>query len=101
MVKEIGIEQVISRGIKKIMTGFLAILPELPQEELNLDNLFKQAKWEEQAEVVTREYEVEKITTTAGVRGNEATDEILDYLYYRVRDNKFQIPTKLAKKLNM
>ena len=48
-----------------------------------------------------KEYEVEKITTTAGVRGNEATDEILDYLYYRVRDNKLQIPTKLAEKLNI
>ena len=92
----------ILRGIKRIMTGYLAILPVLPQEEeLNLDNLFKSAKWEEQSEIKTKEYEVEKITTTAGVRGNEATDEILDYLYYRVRDNKLQIPTKLAEKLNI
>jgi hypothetical protein len=56
---------------------------------------------QKQSEIKTKEYEVEKITTTAGVRGNEATDEILDYLYYRVRDNKLQIPTKLAEKLNI
>ena len=51
--------------------------------------------------VETKEYEVEKVTTAAGVRGNEASDEILDFLYYRVRDRSPQIPLKLAQKLNI
>ena len=29
-------------------------------------------------------YEVEKVTMVAGVRGNEAEDEILNYLYYLI-----------------
>ena len=39
--------------------------------------------WEEIKEVTTVEYEVEKVTTTAGVRGAEAEDEALNNLYYR------------------
>jgi len=39
--------------------------------------------WEEIKEVTTVEYEVEKVTTTAGVRGAEAEDEALNKLYYR------------------
>ena len=39
--------------------------------------------WEEIKEVTTVEYEVEKVTTTAGVRGAEAEDEALHNLYYR------------------
>lgn len=39
--------------------------------------------WEEIKEVTTKEYEVEKVTTTAGVRGAEAEDEALNKLYYR------------------
>tara|TARA_R100001369_G_scaffold21018_1_gene38355 strand:- start:44 stop:325 length:282 start_codon:yes stop_codon:yes gene_type:complete len=39
--------------------------------------------WEEIKEVTTVEYEVEKVTTTAGVRGAEAEDEAMNLLYYR------------------
>jgi len=39
--------------------------------------------WEEIKEVTTVEYEIEKVTTTAGVRGAEAEDEALNKLYYR------------------
>ena len=39
--------------------------------------------WEEIKEVTTVEYEIEKVTTTAGVRGAEAEDEALNNLYYR------------------
>ena len=56
----------------------------LPQDDLDLDKLFKQAKWEELADVLDKGYEVEKVTKVAGVRGSEAKDEILDYLYYLV-----------------
>ncbi len=39
--------------------------------------------WEEIKEVTTKEYEIEKVTTVAGVRGAEAEDEALNKLYYR------------------
>ena len=56
----------------------------LPQDDLDLDKLFKEAKWEEIADVLDKGYEVEKVTKVAGVRGTDAKDEILDYLYYSV-----------------
>ena len=86
-------------GIAIIMKGFLSLQPQT--EELNLESLFQNVKWKEIKDVVTREYEIEKVTQTAGVRGNEAEDEILDYLYYRVSYNAYQIPPKLIKKLNI
>ena len=39
--------------------------------------------WNEIEEVTTVEYEVEKVTQVAGVRGAEAVDEALAFLYYR------------------
>jgi len=39
--------------------------------------------WEEVEEVTTKEYSIEYITHTAGVRGDEAEDEILLHLWYR------------------
>lgn len=86
-------------GIAIIMKGFLSLQPQT--EELNIESLFQNVKWKEIEDVVTKEYEVEKVTQTAGVRGNEAEDEILDYLYYRVSYNAYQIPPKLIKKLNI
>jgi len=52
-------------------------------EELDLDAMWENTIWEEIKEVTTVEYEVEKVTTTAGVRGAEAEDEALHNLYYR------------------
>ena len=52
-------------------------------EELDLDAMWENTIWEEIKEVTTVEYEVEKVTTTAGVRGAEAEDEALNKLYYR------------------
>mgnify|MGYP007059432640 CR=1 FL=1 len=54
----------------------------LPQDDLDLDKLFKEAKWEEIADVLDNGYEDEKVTKVAGVRGSEAKAEILDYSYY-------------------
>jgi len=56
----------------------------LPEDNLDLDKLFKEAKWEKIEDVLDKGYEVEKVTMVAGVRGNEAEDEILNYLYYLV-----------------
>jgi len=50
---------------------------------LDLDALWENTVWEEIEEVVTIEAEVEQITPVAGVRGAEAEDEALEYLYYR------------------
>ena len=62
----------------------LASMLLLPQDDLDLDKLFKEAKWEEITDVLDKGYEVEKVTKVAGVRGSEAKDKILDYLYYLV-----------------
>ena len=56
----------------------------LPEDNLDLDKLFKEAKWEQIEDVLDKGYEVEKVTMVAGVRGNEAEDEILNYLYYLI-----------------
>ena len=39
--------------------------------------------WEEIEDVIDVYYEVEQVTAVAGVRGSEAEDEALHYLYYR------------------
>ena len=85
----------ISRGMRKIMKRFLMALALLPQEELDLDKLFKKAKWNEIKDVTDVAYEVEIVTPVAGVRGDEAEDEILNYLYYiidtKTRENSLKI----------
>jgi hypothetical protein len=98
MVKVIGIGYLILTGTGVTMTGYSG---NQQKNGLDLDFLFKTTKWEQIQSVETKEYEVEKVTTIAGVRGNEASDEILDFLYYRVRDRNPQIPLKLAQKLNI
>jgi len=53
-------------------------------EDLSLDDaMWDNTVWNEIEEVTTKEYEVEKVTTVAGVRGAEAEDEALHHLYYR------------------
>ena len=64
---------------------FLTILLiALQQEELDINKMFQDAKWEEVQNTTNQGYEVEKVTIVAGVRGNEAEHEILAYLYYIV-----------------
>ena len=52
-------------------------------EDLDLDAMWDNTVWNEIEEVTTEAYEVEKVTAVAGVRGAEAEDEALSYLYYR------------------
>ena len=52
-------------------------------EELDLDAMWENTVWEEIKDVETLEFEVEKVTAVAGVRGAEAEDEALEHLYYR------------------
>lgn len=75
----------------------LASMLLLPQDDLDLDKLFKEAKWKEIADVLDKGYEVEKVTKVAGVRGSEAKDEILDYLYYLVDTKTGENPLKWTK----
>jgi len=51
---------------------------------LDLDSIWDDVEWIEITEI-GKEYigEVDQITATAGVRGKESEDEILQYLYYR------------------
>ena len=52
--------------------------------DLDLNDVWDNAIWEEIVEIgETEVYEVENITAVAGVRGAEAEDEALAFLYYR------------------
>lgn len=51
--------------------------------ELDMDTIWEQAVWEEIEDIIEIVYEVEQVTTAAGVRGAEAEDEALEHLYYR------------------
>ena len=82
MAKVIRIEPLISRGIKITTKGFLVV--NLLLQQLDLDKMFQETKWEEVQSVQDKGYEVEYVTPVAGVRGNEAEHEILAYLYYIV-----------------
>ena len=58
------------------------VLSQEPEDSLALD--WDNVKWIEMIDIVETEvHEVDNITATAGVRGTEAEDEILQYLYYR------------------
>ena len=72
-------------------------------EELDLDAMWDNTVWNEIEEVTTKEYEVEKVTTVAGVRGAEAEDEALHHLYYRqsmTGPSEIQLNKALGKLLN-
>ena len=56
---------------------------QLSPDSLDLDAIWETTVWEEIEEITTIEGEVEQVITTAGVRGDEAEDEILTYVYYR------------------
>ena len=85
--------------IKKITIGFLILTPVRTSQIENLDKLFEQAIWEETKEITIKEYEIEKVTQTAGVRGDEAENETLSYLYYRLNSKTNEIPLKLLELL--
>ena len=53
------------------------------EDDMDLDAMWDNTVWNEIEEVTTKEDEVEKVTTVAGVRGAEAEDEALHHLYYR------------------
>ena len=84
------------KSIKTITIGFLILSPIRTQ---NLETMFEEVIWEEQTQVTVKEYKIDKITHVAGVRGAEAEDEILSYLYYRLNSKTNQIPPKLLQLL--
>ena len=97
MAKAIRIGHQISNGIKIITKRFLMAVLLLPQDEIDIEKLFKEAKWEEIQDVKNVGYEIEKVTYTAGVRGNEAEHEILNYLYYVIDTKTMANSLKLDK----
>ena len=70
------------KNIFKILI-FMSFSMLLAQDELDLDAMWDNTVWNEIEDVTTKEYEGEKVTTVAGVRGAEAEDEALHHLYYR------------------
>ncbi len=75
-------QEYIMKNILKILI-FTSFSMLLAQDELDLDAMWDNTVWNEIEDVTTKEYEVEKVTTVAGVRGAEAEDEALHHLYYR------------------
>ena len=54
------------------------------QEEIDLDAMWDNTVWNEIEDIADEEIqEVDNVTAVAGVRGAEAEDEALEYLYYR------------------
>jgi hypothetical protein len=99
MVKVIRIEPLILRGIKITTKGFLVV--NLLLQQLDLDKMFQETKWEEVQSVEDKGYEVEKVTMVAGVRGNEAEHEILAYLYYIVDTKTGENSLKTRKPIHI
>ena len=57
---------------------------EIDSLDLDLNDMWDDVEWVEIVDMPeTIVFEVDNITATAGVRGAEAEDEILKYLYYR------------------
>ena len=65
------------------LTLITGLISQDGMEELDLDAMWDNTIWEEIEEITTKEFEVEKVTDVAGVRGAEAEDEALLHLYYR------------------
>ena len=54
------------------------------QDEVDLDAMWDNTVWNEIEDIAEEVvYEIDNITATAGVRGAEAEDEALAFLYYR------------------
>ena len=87
-----------------LLSSFLSLgLLFSQDEELDLDSMWDNTVWNEIEEVTTKEYEVEKVTTVAGVRGAEAEDEALYHLYYRQSmkgPSEIELNKALGKLLN-
>ena len=56
---------------------------QLSPDSLDLDAIWETTVWEDIEEITTVVGEVEQVIAVAGVRGAEAEDEILTYVYYR------------------
>ena len=63
---------------------FSILISSLYSQDEDLDSMWNSAIWNEIVDIPkTTVYEVDNITATAGVRGAEAEDEVLKYLWYR------------------
>ena len=76
---------------------------QLSPDSLDLDAIWETVVWEEIEEITTVVGEVEQVITVAGVRGAEAEDEILTYVYYRKSMKgltKLDLQSALGKLIN-
>ena len=68
--------------IKYLVSSIL--ISSLYGQDEDLDSMWNSAIWNEIVDIPkTTVYEVDNITAAAGVRGAEAEDEVLKYLWYR------------------
>ena len=58
------------------------------EDSIDLD-LWNDVSWDTVTEITEVYGEVEQVTSVAGVRGSEAKNEILKYLWYRKREKRF------------
>ena len=73
------------KNLRFIYLNSFILSQEVEDDTLSLDlnTIWEEAVWEEIEDVIDVYYEVEQVTAVAGVRGSEAEDEALHYLYYR------------------
>jgi hypothetical protein len=65
---------------------FLISISSLYGQDEDLDSMWNSAVWNEIVNIAYEEIqEVDNITAVAGTRGAEAEDEVLKYLWYRVK----------------
>ena len=63
---------------------FSILISSLYSQDEDLDSMWNNTIWNEIVDIPkTTVYEVDNITAAAGVRGAEAEDEVLKYLWYR------------------
>jgi len=89
--------------ITSVLFSFGLIWAQDDDLDLDMDAMWDNTVWNEIEEVTTKEYEVEKVTAVAGVRGAEAEDEALHHLYYRQSmkgPSKVELNKALGKLLN-
>ena len=81
------------KSLSSILLLSSTILSQEPEDSLALDlESMWDVEWIEMIDIAETEvHEVDNITATAGVRGAEAEDEMLKYLYYRRRAIRVRI----------
>lgn len=74
---------ILRKNLLFILLNSILYSQEPEKDTLALD--WSDVSWNEITDITTEVFEVENITHTAGVRGDEAKNEVLKYLWYRTK----------------